>query len=58
MSQEENNAIPAHINDELMQLDYEYWETAPSDYEKQITILFKMIERLTTLLFCVNKKIK
>tara|TARA_Y100000361_G_scaffold23615_1_gene18716 strand:+ start:336 stop:509 length:174 start_codon:yes stop_codon:yes gene_type:complete len=56
MSQEENNAIPAYINDELAQLERDYWSTAENDHREQIAILFQMINILTDALIRISSK--
>jgi NAD-dependent DNA ligase len=43
--------IIQNLQDQIDDLDYQYWESSPSDPQKQIDLLYKMINRLNTMLY-------
>jgi hypothetical protein len=40
-----------HLQDQIDNLDYQYWESSPSNHQKQIELLYKMIRALNTMLY-------
>lgn len=40
-----------HLQDQIDDLDDQYWRSSPSDHEKQIELLYKIIKHLNTMLY-------
>ena len=40
-----------HLQDQIDNLEHQYWESSPSNHQKQIELLYKMIRALNTMLY-------
>ena len=40
-----------HLQDQIDDLNDQYWRSSPSDHQKQIELLYKMIQSLNAMLY-------
>ena len=40
-----------HLQDQIDDLDDQYWRSSPSNHQKQIELLYKMIRALNSMLY-------
>tara|TARA_R100000388_G_C7153530_1_gene115705 strand:+ start:192 stop:491 length:300 start_codon:yes stop_codon:yes gene_type:complete len=48
---EQNEKMIQFFQDQIDDLDNQYWESPPSDPQKQIELLYKMIKSLNSMLY-------